>query len=140
MKLFSVTIWMSVIVGAILVLYLSWVSSPIIGEMRFMPPWIKNWVDSYEFMAIRTAVPLVLLGMLLGIYLNYRKQPLVRWIYSWMLLTILVILAELGQYFRPMRSVDFLDMVWGSVGSALGLGFICIGARMWHWFKNKNKL
>ncbi|CAH8292908.1 VanZ like protein [Mariniflexile fucanivorans] len=136
--LLSFVIWMTIIVGAVLVLYLSWVSSSKIGEMRLMPSWIKTWVDNYEFMAIRTAVPLVFLGMLIGIYLAYSKKALFWWVMGWLVLTMLVVLAELGQYFRPMRSVDLLDMVWGSAGSALGMGIIFIGTRIWRQFKHKN--
>ncbi|WP_052825775.1 VanZ family protein [Neotamlana nanhaiensis] len=112
------------LVGTLAVLYLSWVSSPAIGKMAFMPSWISSWVDSYRFSAFRTSIPLVVLGVLVGVYLNFEKKTILWWYMAWGLLTLLVILAEIGQYFRPLRRFDFRDIFWGSAGAALGLQII----------------
>ncbi|QMU27437.1 hypothetical protein [Adhaeribacter radiodurans] len=36
-------------------------------------------------------------------------------------LTIFVLIAEAGQLFIPYRSFDWLDVIWGSMGSLFGL-------------------
>lgn len=126
-------------IGMLLVLYLSWVSSPAIGKMVFMPSWISSWVDSYRFGAVRTAVPLVALGVLAGMYLNYEKKT-VRWWYAvWILLSLLVLLAELGQHFRPMRRFDIRDIFWGSSGAALGLHIVFFLKEVKSYIKRKRK-
>lgn len=131
-KLFTLLIWTVILLGMLAVLYLSWVSSPKIGGIRFMPSWLADWVDTYELMDIRTAIPLIVLGILVGLYLNYQKREVFWWIFGWIMLSLLVVLAELGQYFRPMRSFDWIDIAWGSAGSGLGLFVIFVGATFWN--------
>tara|TARA_R110000868_G_scaffold268949_2_gene528228 strand:- start:957 stop:1406 length:450 start_codon:yes stop_codon:yes gene_type:complete len=131
---------LSIIIGALLVLYLSWVSSPKIGEIRFIPSWMASWVDTYEFFTIRTAIPFIILGMLSGWYLNYLKREVLSWFFVWLMLSLLVILAELGQYFRPMRSFDWKDIAWGSIGAALGLSLLYAGSLFWGYFLKLKKI
>ena len=123
------------VIGMLLVLYLSWVSSPSIGKIAFMPYWVSSWVDSYRFGAIRTGVPLVALGALAGLYINFEKKSIL-WCYSgWVLLTLLIVLAEVGQCFRPMRSFDIQDIFYGSSGAALGLLIIFFLKELKNFFK-----
>ncbi len=126
-------------IGMLLVLYLSWVSSPAIADMPFMPSWISSWVDSYRFSAIRTAVPLVALGAMAGIYLNYEKKRIRWWYAAWLFLSFLVLLAELGQHFRPMRRFDIRDIFWGSAGAALGLQVVFFLKEVKCYIKRKRK-
>ena len=136
-RLLNYVLALFIVTVALIVLYLSWVSSPKIGQMRYMPTWVATWVDSYTFMAIRTAIPLVLLGILAGIYLHFWKRPIFWWAVAWILLSILIVLAELGQYFRPMRAFDWRDIAWGSAGAALGLGILYTSGLLWNLIKSK---
>jgi len=122
----TILLMLGILLGTFLVLYLSWTSSPKIGGLKFIPSWISTWVDSYTFMTIRTAIPLMGLGVFTGLFLNYQKRRKTWWLISWILITILVLLAELGQLYRPLRSFDWLDVIWGVLGSGLGLSLIYI--------------
>ncbi|WP_111307963.1 hypothetical protein [Confluentibacter sediminis] len=118
-----------IIIGALIVLYLSWVSSPKIGGNVLIPSWIAYWVDAYRYNEIRTAVPMVFLGVLSGFMILSNKLDKKTWgIIAWLSLTVLISIAEIGQYFRPMRSFDLKDIAWGSIGSGFGLLVAFIGA------------
>jgi len=110
-----------IIIGTLLVLYLSWVSSPKIGGNPLVPNWIAMWVDAYYFDAIRTAVPMIFLGGMSGLLIVFNNLNMKWWWLAWGLLSLLVCIAEIGQFLRPLRSFDSMDILWGSVGSALGL-------------------
>ena len=127
-----------VTIGMLGVLYLSWVSSPAIGKMAFMPSWISSWIDDYRYSAIRTAMPLVALGTLFGVYLSYEKKDVLWWYGSWVLLTALVVLAELGQFLRPMRHFDFRDIFWGLIGSGLGLQVVFMIKEVKNYLKKRH--
>lgn len=108
--------------GIFLVFLFSWKSNPNIGEYTFLPEWLIDWADQYRNNKKRTAVPFVFLGFLSGIYLLYiQKKSLRFWFLTLLILTITVIIAELGQYFIPSREPDLKDVLWGVIGTALGL-------------------
>lgn len=109
------------IVGALLVLYLSWVSSPKIGGNQLVPSWMGTWIDVHHFDTIRTAVPMVFLGVISGFIIVFNNLDRKWWCISWVLLSLLVLIAEIGQFLRPLRSFDLKDVFWGSAGTALGL-------------------
>lgn len=115
-----------VTIGAGLVLYLSWRSQPVMGYVWFIPKPIAVWADKQENDTIRTAVPLVGLGVLVGMQLAWQRRPMWQWLAAWVLMLALVILAEAGQYFRAYRSFDVADIVWGGVGAAIGLALISV--------------
>lgn len=110
-----------IVVVALLVLYLSWTSSPKIGNINIVPGFISTWVDTYMFQTIRTAVPLFFLGLFLGLFLIVKNLTLKYWVISWILLLLLVVLAEVGQFFRPHRVFDKGDIKWGWFGATMGL-------------------
>jgi hypothetical protein len=72
--------YLAISVVAGLVLYLSWRSQPSMGLVWFMPQWLAHWADERANDAIRTAVPLVLLGVLVGIPLAWQNRAWTRWV------------------------------------------------------------
>ena len=113
-----------VALGAGLVLYLSWRSHPIMGQVWFIPKPIAHWADQRENDTIRTAVPFVLLGLVVGGQLAWQHQLQRHWLTAWGALVGLVVLAEAGQHFQADRSFDVADIAWGAAGAAVGLGII----------------
>lgn len=107
--------------GIILVCYLSWVSSPQMGSIGFLPGSLARWTDARENATIRTGVPFLILGWLTGTELSLKGGKLLWWVISWLLFVVVVSVAEFGQLFLPYRSFDWKDILWGAVGAAAGL-------------------
>lgn len=117
-------IYIALIIGVGLVLYLSWEPDPSMKHIRFIPAWIGRWADAKPNWELRTAVPFVFLGILMSI-LPSRWPFYKHWVNSWLMLVGIVILAETGQLFIPERYFQWEDIGWGALGGAIGL---CIGA------------
>lgn len=122
----SIFWWGVLIFGIVVVLYFSWIKSPRFEYNQWVPSFLAKWADKHENDNVRTAVPLVFLGLVTGSYLIYRKLPKHKWLICWLGLSVLVVIAELGQLFLPLRSPDFKDVYWGALGAGLGLGFMFI--------------
>ncbi|WP_149273585.1 VanZ family protein [Pareuzebyella sediminis] len=108
------------ILGILLILGLSWRSDPNLKGLPFMPLWIYSWADTYRFSAIRTAVPFLGLGTIIGFWLLIRKASFFQFVMAWAILIGVVTVAELGQYFIPSRDVDLKDIFWGGIGGFSG--------------------
>ncbi|NML66600.1 VanZ family protein [Hymenobacter sp. RP-2-7] len=116
------------LLGAGLVLYLSWQSHPKMATDWFIPAWVASWADKQQNDTLRTAVPFVALGWLLGGWLAFKNSPWRQWLLAWAGLVALVSTAEVGQLFRADRSFDLKDIGWGAAGALLGLGTV---AALW---------
>jgi len=110
------------LLGAALVLYLSWQAAPQMSTAWFVPSWVAHWADEQANDTIRTAVPFVALGWLVGAWLSQQHRPWRQWLLALAGLVGLVIVAEVGQLFLKSRSFDVLDIGWGAAGALLGLG------------------
>lgn len=108
------------LIGIGLVFLLSWVSSPHLSELSFIPNGVSKWADRQDNDTIRTGVPFFGLGFLLALYL-YNKNKFIYWLYGLVFLIIVVVIAELGQYFILSRITDIKDILWGIIGSTIGL-------------------
>jgi hypothetical protein len=120
-----------VLIGAGLVLYLSWRTHPRMEDVWFIPGWVSAWADERRNDTLRTAVPFVALGWLVGGWLWVRGQPWRQWLWAWAALVLLVIVAEIGQIFMPERSFDLADIAWGAAGALLGLGTVAALRRLY---------
>lgn len=111
-------------VGTLLIIFLSWKGNPNIGEWSWLPEPLTRWADEQENDQIRTAVPFIGLGLILGIFLMFHKTTeIIHWLWALMALSFVVALAELGQFFIPTRDLDIMDILWGILGAAFGLFF-----------------
>ena len=110
------------LIGIFLILFLSWKVNPNLKELPFIPEWLSNWTDHRRNVSLRTAIPFLGLGILVGTYINYfRRTVLNTWFFAWLILFGVVLLAEAGQFFLPSRSPDSEDLFWGGIGAAIGL-------------------
>lgn len=112
------------VVGILLIFGLSWKPDPNLKGLPFIPSWVYNWTDSYGNSRVRTAVPFFFLALVIGAWFYVKRFSRRYFVGAWVLLTGIVVLAELGQYFIPLRDVDLKDIFWGSLGSFLGLGLV----------------
>lgn len=112
------------LLGAGLVLYLSWRTHPRMEDVWFIPDWVSAWADERRNDTLRTAVPFVALGWLVGGWLWVQGRPWQQWLWAWVALVALVSAAEIGQVFMPERSFDLADIAWGAAGALLGLGTV----------------
>ena len=113
-----------VLAGAGLVLYLSWRAHPRMEDVSFIPNWVSAWADERRNDTLRTAVPFVALGWLVGGWLWVQRRPRHQWLWAWVVLVALVVVAEVGQLFQAERSFDLADIAWGAAGALLGLGMV----------------
>lgn len=113
-----------VLVGGALVLYLSWIPVPKMGLVWFIPHGLAHWADENRNDDIRTAVPLVPLGLLVGTQLIRQNRTWAQWLLAWVGLSILVLVAEVGQFFLAQRSFDWFDVIWGAGGALVGLSLM----------------
>lgn len=107
--------WLFMFVLSCSVLYYSWLKEPSFSNQHYMPEWLVLWTDAYGRM--RTAVPFFLLGF--GGFLfdkNRLKAFFLFTTYSF----LLVVVAEIGQLFLPMRFPDWADVLLGTLGGVLG--------------------
>ena len=125
-----------IIISIFVLLYFSWISSPKFSLNAMVPDWVSNWTDKRENENIRTGVPMICLGLITGILLNLKKAKTNWWILSWVLMVLLVFLAEFGQLFIKLRSFDFKDIAWGTLGATIGLLAVFVFKKM----ITKNKL
>ncbi|GEM_PF-6859402 len=92
-----------------------------------MPNFVAKWADMEVNYNIRTAIPLLVVGLCTGLILVVYKKSSYSWFLSWLVLTALVFVAELGQLFLPLRSFDLGDVIWGAFGAGFGLLLVLIG-------------
>ena len=120
-------IYFFIVLVVALVLYLSWIPDPLMGKVNFIPDWISRWADEEIFEDIRTGVPLLILGFCVGLLpIVGPTENISRWAIAGLMLTALVVLAELGQLFLPKRAFSWDDIGWGSGGALLGLSLAAI--------------
>lgn len=112
------------IAGIALVLYLSWVPDSRMNAVSWMPGWVGEWADDGHKDS-RTALPFVGLGLMTGLLLILRRRwKPTDWLAAWAALTVVVLLAELGQIPIPTRRFTFTDIGWGALGAGAGLGIL----------------
>lgn len=87
--------------------------------MQWLPRFVARWADHFD--RLRTGVPFLFLGLLAGRFLLRSGSPLVRWAWVAGGLSLIGIVAELGQLFIPRRVCDWRDMAWAAAGSVVGL-------------------
>ena len=106
------------------ILYYSWIPSPSLASENYLPLWLRKWSNIY--FNLRTAVPFVGLGFLLEVWTliapkkRSRKKINPR-IVNILIAVTTVSVAETGQFFIPSRHPDNMDLLFGIMGSVLGI-------------------
>lgn len=106
------------------ILYYSWIPSPSLASENYLPLWLRNWSNIY--FNLRTAVPFVGLGFLLEIWTlidpkkRSRKKINSR-VINIIIAVVTVSVAEIGQFFISSRHPDSMDLLFGIMGSVLGI-------------------
>lgn len=90
------------LLGALVVFYFSWKGNPDLEESWWMPHWVVVWGN--ENFNLRTAVPFVGMGLMLGYMIRRR---FLYFLCCWLAMVALVVIAEVGQLYLPGRSFDF---------------------------------
>jgi VanZ family protein len=109
--------WAVLIFLSSLVLYYSWLTEPSFKNESYLPAWLIEWTDLHG--QARTAVPFFLMGFLGFLFHENRLKAFLRFVvFSF----FLVLIAELGQLFLPLRFPDIMDIFYGILGGTLGFG------------------
>ncbi len=113
-----------ILIVVLAILYYSWIPSPSLASENYLPLWLRKWSNIY--FNLRTAVPFVGLGFLLEVWTliapkkRSRKKINPR-IVNILIAVTTVSVAETGQFFIPSRHPDNMDLLFGIMGSVLGI-------------------
>jgi hypothetical protein len=115
----SIVFFLVGLCGVVALFYFSWIPSPKMAEVSWLPPGLGAMLDSPAWRDPRTALPCVLLGVFAGCAMpfcgSYVRQ------YAILGTFVLPLAAELGQIFVPHRTCSFWDVLWGWGGISFGL-------------------
>lgn len=106
------------------VFYFSWLPDPSFKNETYLPQWLLKWSDHYY--NLRTAIPFLVVGFLLESYtqnkdsneIDYSKN--LNFIQNIGISTIIVCIAEGGQFLIQKRNPDLMDVFYGILGSLIG--------------------
>jgi glycopeptide antibiotics resistance protein len=121
------------VIGA--VFYFSWLSDPSLKGETYLPKWLLNWSNYYY--NLRTAIPFVAVGFLLEAYtqhlssktINHNKKS--NFMQNLGIATIIICIAEGGQFLIQKRNPDLIDVFFGILGSFIGgLGYYLVTTLM----------
>ena len=119
MKKLLFILTLALIIG---IFYFSWLPDSTLTSERYLPIWLLNW--SNEYVNLRTAVPFVVIGVVLEARSGLQKPVNNNsWIYNTLWAATIVISAEVGQYFTDKRHTDVYDILFGIVGTLSGIAF-----------------
>lgn len=117
------------VIGA--VFYFSWLPDHSFGSETYLPKWLLNWSNYYY--NLRTAVPFVAVGFLLEAYTQHLSLNRIKdtknsnFMQNIGIATIIVCIAEGGQFLIQKRNPDLLDVFFGILGSFIGgLGYYLV--------------
>jgi glycopeptide antibiotics resistance protein len=123
------------------ILYFSWIPDSHLISESYLPLWLRGW--SNEYFNLRTAVPFVAFGFLLG-SCNLKKSTFKKrkfkfsvWCRHSIAALVVVCLAEVGQFFVLNRHPDLMDVLFGILGSQFGFLLYHIFANQLHRFYSK---
>ena len=106
------------------IFYLSWLPNGRLGKETYLPLWLLNLSNTY--FNLRTAIPFTVLSFLIEACYSIESKPLFDtckipfWLINITIATVIVCLAEGGQFFITDRYPDLMDVTFGIFGSILG--------------------
>ena len=107
-----------------IVFYFSWLPDPSFKNEAYLPKWLLNWINHYY--NLQTAIPFVAVGFLLEAYpqqmnlIEIESSKNLNFIQNIGIATIIVCVAEGGQFFIQKRNPDLKDVFFGILGSLIG--------------------
>jgi len=112
------------VIVIVAVFYFSWLPDPSFKNETYLPRWLLKWSDHYY--NLRTAIPFLAVGFLLEAY-SQDKSPKeindgknLNFIQNLGIATIIVCIAEGGQFLILKRNPDLMDVFYGILGSLIG--------------------
>ena len=119
-KIFQLLLFLVIVA----IFYFSWLSDPGLSNETYLPKWLLKWSNHYY--NLRTAVPFVALGFLLencignlsSNQFSHNKKTI--FMLNIGIATLIVCIAELGQFLVDKRSPDVKDVFYGIIGSLVG--------------------
>lgn len=123
------------------IFYYSWLPSSNLRTETYLPQFIIEWTN--EYLNLRTAVPFLLLGFLCEAgqesVADYKEMNFFFIEKNTILIcTVIVCLAEAGQFFISDRHPDFMDIVFGVAGGICGGATAVLFKKLNHYFFYKN--
>jgi len=109
----------------VIIFYFSWLPDPSLKNELYLPRWLLKWSDHYY--NLRTAIPFFALGFLLEAYTKQKSSNEIKYsknlnfIQNIGIATIIVCIAEGGQFLIRKRSPDLMDVFYGILGSLIGV-------------------
>lgn len=105
------------------IFYYSWLPSSNLKTETYLPQVIINWANTY--VNLRTAIPFLVLGALCEVWqtssINYNeKKYFFVTLQTILISTVIVCLAEAGQFFISDRHPDLMDVFFGISGGICG--------------------
>ena len=113
--LLKISALLCVTIFAISVFYFSWVTDGSFKTESVIPNWLLEWSNNNP--NLRTAVPFLPIGLLMPFLFSKKKATLLTVFLSF----IIVSMAELGQFIIPTRVPDHRDVLYGLLGTGIGL-------------------
>jgi glycopeptide antibiotics resistance protein len=98
-----------------IIFYFSWLENPNFNKVEIIPSWLNNWSNLHG--QLRTCLPFIPLGYILN---TYRNKYLFS-IRGLFVCFLVICFAEVGQFFIPTRFPDFIDFIFGLLGSFIGI-------------------
>lgn len=123
------------------IFYYSWLPSSNLRTETYLPQFIIEWTN--EYLNLRTAVPFLLLGFFCeagweSVAVYKGRNFLFAGRNTIVICTVIVCLAEAGQFFISDRHPDFMDIIFGIAGGIFG-GTVAVSfKKLNHYFFYKN--
>ncbi|WP_461043674.1 VanZ family protein [Spirosoma harenae] len=128
-------VYVLILLGVGLILYLSWQPHPNLRHTWFIPKWLSDWTDKKSNGNLRTSVPFLMLGLLVSLMPVTGRRPWYWWVRLWVGMVGLVTLSEAVQIFIPTRFPSWEDIGWGSLGAFVGLVISYFIVRLRYYFR-----
>ncbi|MFD1145344.1 WcaI family glycosyltransferase [Larkinella insperata] len=92
-----------------------------VGTYGFLPAWLTRWSNADTMM---NASLFVFLGLFSGLWLDRTRQPMHRWVVTWVGLVGVIFLSEVGQLLLLNRPFDWDHSLSAAFGTLCGMAVL----------------